>query len=33
LYEKAGYRIWRREPVSERLTLVFMEKHRGGGGR
>lgn len=28
LYRKLGYTPFRREPVSERLTLVFLEKHR-----
>jgi len=26
LYERLGYRIFRRERLSERVTLVFMEK-------
>jgi len=26
LYEKLGYRVFKRQPVHERLTLVFLEK-------
>ena len=28
LYQKLGYQAFRREPVTERLTFVFMEKRR-----
>ncbi len=26
LYERAGYKVFKQEPVNDRLTLVFMEK-------
>jgi ribosomal protein S18 acetylase RimI-like enzyme len=29
LYEKLGYRVFRREKVSDSLTLVFLEKNAG----
>lgn len=28
LYEKNGYRIFKRQKVTDNLTIVFMEKHR-----
>jgi ribosomal protein S18 acetylase RimI-like enzyme len=30
LYTRLGYREFRRQPVSQALTLVFLEKRRGG---
>ena len=32
LYERIGYRTYRKEQVHERLSLVFMEKVRGQSG-
>ena len=28
LYQKLGYRIFKEEPLNERVTLVYLEKHR-----
>ncbi len=28
IYEKRGYRVFRREPVHENLTLIYLEKRR-----
>lgn len=33
LYERLGYRAFRREPVNERLTMVFLEKRVAQAGR
>lgn len=30
-YQKLGYRIFRSEPLNDRVTLVYMEKHNNSG--